>query len=261
MLLFLHQKLSFLRALGRNPEGAFIQPMTKEKIIIILLVAIALFVSCSKKDRESSSNMVLIPEGKFIIGSNERDSDEAPQREIELKAFLIDKFAVTSGEYKKYVDASGHSEPKGWFFTGYNEELKDHPVTHVNYKDAEVYCSSLEKRLPTEEEWEKAARGTDGRAYPWGDHFDRSRANTSLAGIMATVPVNSYESGKSPYGIFNMAGNVWEWTSTQGQDKEKRITKGGSWGLSHRYSRTFSRVEYESKAKTNNLGFRCAKDK
>lgn len=194
------------------------------------------------------------------MGSNEGDSDEGPERKIHLKSFLMDKYTTTNEQYKKFIDANDRPMQKSWIFTGYNTDLKDHPVDFVNFKDAEEYCMWSGKRLPTEEEWEKAARGTDGRKYPWGNHFDKTRANTSLGGIMGTVPVNSFDGGESPYGLFNMAGNVWEWTSTRGKNKENRITKGGSWGLTHRFSRTFSRVEYAEKARTNNIGVRCAKD-
>jgi formylglycine-generating enzyme required for sulfatase activity len=227
----------------------------------IFFIVFIIAVSCQKKKEVSLSDMALIPEGEFIMGSNEGDVDETPERKINLKSFLIDKYDVTNEQYKKFVAATNRPEPKNWFFTGYDSKLKDHPVSFVDFKNAKAYCAWLGKRLPTEEEWEKAARGTDGRKYPWGNHFDKSKANTSLGGIMGTVPVDYYSSGQSPYGVFNMAGNVWGWTSSRGKSDEKMIVKGGSWGLSHRFSRTFSRVEYETKARVNNIGFRCALDK
>lgn len=230
------------------------------KSSIIFFISLVIILSCSKKENDILSNMALIPAGEFIMGSNEGAVDERPERNVYLKFFLMDKYTVTNDQYKKFIDETKRSAPKNWVFSGYNSDLKDHPVVFVNYNDAETYCMWLVKRLPTEEEWEKVARGADKRKYPWGNSFDKTNANTSLRGIMGTVPVNSYESGKSPYGLYNMAGNVWEWTSTIGQNKETRITKGGSWGLSHRFSRTFSRVEYSAKARTNNIGFRCAKD-
>lgn len=205
--------------------------------------------------------MVLIPEGEFVMGSNEGIADEGQDRTVFLKSFYMDKYEVTNEQYKKFIDAVEYSMPKGWIFSGYDPEIKDHPVVFVNYDDAYAYCRWLEKRLPTEEEWEKSSKGTDGRKYPWGNHFRKDKANTSLGGNSSTAPVNSYETGKSPYGLFNMAGNVWEWTDTSGQDKRRKIVKGGSWGLSHRFSRTFSRAEYKAKAKTNNIGFRCTRDK
>ncbi len=227
---------------------------------IIFFISLIALLSCQKKENGSSTEMVLIPEGEFTMGSNEGHADEGPERKVYLKSFLMDKFAVTNEQYKKFIGVTNRSMPKSWIFTGYNSDFKDYPVNFVSYKDGVAFCMWLGKRLPTEEEWEKAARGTDGRKYPWGNHFDKTKANTSLGGIMGTVPVNFFETGKSPYGLFNVAGNVWEWTSTPGKNKEKRTAKGGSWGLSHRFSRTFSRVEYETKSRVNNIGFRCAKD-
>ncbi len=226
---------------------------------VFLIFLIALF-SCSKKENEAMIDMVLIPSGEFIMGSNEGAVDEGPERNIYLQSFFIDKYAVTNEQYKNYIEETKHPLPKGWAFTGYDSNFRDHPVVFVNYSDAEAYCTRQGKRLLNEEEWEKAARGTDGRKYPWGDHFDETNANTSLGEIVGTVPVTSYESGKSPYGLLNMAGNVWEWTSTAGQNEGTKITRGGSWGLSHRFSRTFSRAGYNAKAELNNIGFRCAKD-
>lgn len=217
------------------------------------LILILLF-SCSQKESGPPPEMVLVPEGEFIMGNGESES------KVYLKPYLIDEFTVMNKQYKEFVEAAKHAEPKGWALAGYDKRLDDYPVVFTDYDDAEAYCGWLGKRLPTEEEWEKAARGTDGRKYPWGNHFDKKKANTSLSGIIGTVSASAYGSGKSPYGLYNMAGNVWEWTKAMDNSRKNRTVKGGSWGLSHRFSRTFSRIEYMAKDKTNNIGFRCAKD-
>jgi formylglycine-generating enzyme required for sulfatase activity len=142
--------------------------------------------------------------------------DEQPQHTVTLPAFDITSFPVTVAEFACFVRA-GQNEPGGW----YTQMFKlDHPVVWVTWHDAEDYaawlagCTGGNWRLPTEAEWEKAARGTDGRIYPWGDAFDRERCNTDEAGIHGTAPVGSYPSGASSYGVQDMAGNVWDWTSS-----------------------------------------------
>lgn len=209
-------------------------------------------VGCSKRP----ANMTLVPEGKFIMG----DPTKGSGKEMFLDAFYIDIFEVTNGDYKRFVEATGHKEPKDWIIYGYKEDKKDYPVVYVSFEDALEYCKWVGKRLPTEEEWEKAARGTDGRIYPWGNKFRKDKANTSLSGIVGTTNVHLYRKGVSPYGIYNMAGNVWEWTSSDYNDHTK-VAKGGSWGLSHRFARTFERIGLPPDTKVNNLGFRCVKNR
>jgi formylglycine-generating enzyme required for sulfatase activity len=205
--------------------------------------------------------MVQVPEGEFIMGSGLGEPDEGPERKVALRSFYIDRFEVTQGEYRRFVKEKGHREPLDWVIHGYREERAGHPVVFVSLDDARQYCRwDGGKRLPTEQEWEKAARGTDGRIYPWGDKFEPESANTSLSGLVGTAVVGSYEAGVSPYGVHDMAGNVWEWTSSDYKEGRK-VVKGGSWGLSHRVARTFARIGYMPEIRVNNLGFRCVKDK
>ena len=200
--------------------------------------------------------MALVPEGEFTMG----ETGNGSEKKVFLKAFYIDKFEVTNGEYRQFVDKTRYREPRDWALLGYREDRKEYPVVYVNFEDATEYCKWSGKRLPTEEEWEKAARGTDGQIYPWGNEFDRGKANTSLSGIVGTVRVGSYKGGKSPYGLYDVAGNVWEWTSSNYNEKSKTV-KGGSWGLSHKLAKAFARTGYDQNTRINNLGFRCAKDK
>jgi formylglycine-generating enzyme required for sulfatase activity len=233
---------------------------------VILLSALILVSGCTEKrsqeeapkSQDKLTDMVQIPAGEFIMGSNIGSEDERPERKVSLNSFYIDIYAVTNKKYKDFIDTTGHQSPKSWLFKGYVQELNEHPVVFVDFEDATAYCAWLEKRLPTEEDWEKAARGTDGRIYPWGNEFNLNNANTGLLPETRTVPVNANKDGKSPFGTYNMSGNVWEWTTTIGQNEGRRVVKGGSFGISHRFSRTFSRVDYSKKDKTNNIGFRCA---
>jgi formylglycine-generating enzyme required for sulfatase activity len=205
---------------------------------------------------------VPIPAGKFLMGSDkQKDSlaydDELPQHEVNLSTYRMARYPVTVAQFAQFVKATGYqttAEKQGsaWGWTGSNyEEIKgadwahprgpesdvkqkaEHPVTCVSWLDANEFCrwatsvlraagQTVEVRLPTEAEWEKAARGTDGRIYPWGNEApDKARCNFNMD-VGDTTPVGSYPTGKSPYGVLEMAGNVWEWTSSLwGQNLEK----------------------------------------
>ena len=231
---------------------------------------------------DAPNEMIQIPAGTFIRGSNERLADEGPQHDVDLPAFYIDKFEVTNLQYKKYVDDVGRRSPEHFDARMYPEGTADHPVTFVSWRDAKRYCEWAGKRLPTDIEWEKAARGTDGRTFPWGNEFQMDAANTpvrweNLKMEGDTTPVGSFEAGISPYGVYDMSGNVWEWTAswymqypgntrkTENYGKKYRTLKGGSWwdcsfyqcGIS---APVYNRSFFSPKVKNSSFGFRCAKD-
>jgi iron(II)-dependent oxidoreductase len=231
---------------------------------------------------DGPNEMVLIPAGKFIRGTNERLADEGPQHEVELPAFYIDKFEVTNLQYKKYIDSAGRRAPEHFEARMYPEGKADHPVTFVDWYDAKRYCEWAGKRLPTDMEWETAARGADGRTFPWGNEFQMQAANTPVRwGELKmegdTAPVGSFEAGVSPFGLYDMSGNVWEWTAswymqypgntreTENYGKKYRTLKGGSWwdcsfyqcGIS---APVYNRSFFSPKVKNSSFGFRCAKD-
>jgi formylglycine-generating enzyme required for sulfatase activity len=222
-------------------------------ICIAMFVAALFFVGCGNAPSDGE-DMALVPAGEFIYGSGEGE------RNITLDAFYIDIYEVTNGKYKEFVAATKRKEPRGWFIYGYKKSEADYPMTLVNYKDAREYCEWAGKTLPSEQQWERAARGTDGRRYPWGMEWKKDRANTSLSGVVGTTAVGSYPSGKSPVGAHDMAGNLWEWTSSDFNEKTK-VVRGGSWGLTHRFASTYFRVGYNPTTLINNIGFRCARDK
>jgi len=236
-----------------------------------------------------TGNMVYIPAGEFIMGSSPADGrvgisigvDELPKHRVYLKAFYIDRYEVTNEEYEKFVKATGHPPPvstKHKLYSWVNgkpprgqEKL---PVTNVTWYDADAYCRWAGKRLPTEAEWEKAARGTDGRQWPWGNKFIPGRCNTKYQGAGKILPVGSVPGDRSPYGVYDMCGNVSEWTSSWYKpypgSKLKRkefgekykVVRGGSWVLPYL---PYSRVPYRANAsppefKHRSIGFRCAKD-
>ena len=194
--------------------------MMKTKIGLALACVIGLavcvglaFAPRAPKKKTSSPVMVSVPAGEFWMGCNEQadkrcNFDEKPYHKVYLDAYYIDKYEVTQSEYNECVTTDKcPANRKKDGFTGDRQ-----PVIGVSWEDADTYCKWAGKRLPTEAEWEKAARGTDGRVYPWGNSFDPTRANYAGA-LGKTSEVGSYPSGASPYGALNMAGNVWEWVA------------------------------------------------
>ena len=190
---------------------------------------------------EAPVEMVKVPKGPFLCG-------EDRVRETIDHDYWIDQYPVTNEKYRAFILADGYGNqaywssdgwkwktdnhitvPKFWNDIAWNKA--DHPVVGVSYYEAEAYAKWVGKRLPTEREWEKAARGEDGLEYPWGDMFDNEKCNSREAGLQHTTPVTQYPNGVSPYGCYDMAGNVWEWC-VDGYDEEKkdsRVLRGGSW--------------------------------
>lgn len=205
--------------------------------------------------------MILIPAGEFIMGTDGGPPDERPQRKEFVDSFYIDKYEVTNAEFKEVF-------PSHEFEDGF----ESFPVTGVTWKKATEFAAAVEKRLPTEAEWEKAARGTDGRLYPWGNAFNKELCNSGATYNAHLKSVGSFLAGASPYGVMDMSGNAREWVSdwydaypgnedvTVEYGQVYRVLRGGSY-LSPQYdvrcaSRSFDRVE-EAK---RDYGFRCAKD-
>jgi formylglycine-generating enzyme required for sulfatase activity len=231
---------------------------------------------------EDLTPMVLIPAGEFIMGSDPREgnADETPQRKVFLEAFHIDKFETTVDRYARYLAATGVEPPEYWNRADPVAD-KDLPVIGVDWDQAQGYCKWAGKRLPSEAEWEKAARGTDGRIHPWGNEGATQQfANYGRGGSFrygkSLENVGSYESGKSPYGIYDLVGNVWEWVADwydkdyyenapiknpKGPEKgQYRVIRGGSWSKAPLVVRAAGRNRAAPTSQTTSIGFRCAKD-
>jgi formylglycine-generating enzyme required for sulfatase activity len=161
---------------------------------------------------------VCIPAGEFLYGNN--------KQRIELEEFWISKAPVTNRQYKAFVDATGYQAPDHWFRDRIPTDKEDHPVVYVSWDDAVAFCQWAGVALPSEQQWEKAARGTDGRTYPWGEaEPDKSRCNFNNE-VGDTTPVGKYPAGA--YGLFDMAGNVWEWCADWYEENQYRVVRGGS---------------------------------
>jgi len=238
---------------------------------------------------KDSAPMVLIPAGPFSMGvpKGDRDGgrDEYPRHEVSLDAYYIDKYEVTNGRYLEFVRGTGHRSPLHpkdpsrnlWNGNQMPESIADRPVINVDWHDAEAYCRWAGKRLPTEAEWEKAAKGTEDRRFPWGNVEPTAKHlnyNQQWIGEKTLMPVGSYEAGKSPYGAYDMAGNVWEWVADwydpgyyekspaknpKGPDRgTDKVLRSSGWQVETPMVRIFTRVKSNPFIRNESTGFRCA---
>ena len=264
--------------------------MSRPASFIAVFLAVSVLYGCGPGGDGAPDGMVLVPEGVFIMGSDDEDSeglakefgyqtgayfaDEHPTRKVYIGSFYMDLFEVTNLRYLGFVNDTGHRPPPKPPDGGFDGTKVDHPVVNVSWYGAAEYCKWAGKRLPTEEEWEKAARGTDGRRYPWGDDYDAGKGNL---GTSRTSPVGSFKEDKSPYGVFDMAGNVMEWVETwygpypggavkEGLGGRKyKVLRGGLAGIeghytmNNLYARTSFRHFIPPELIGIDSGFRCAK--
>jgi len=239
---------------------------------------------------DAGGEMVLVPAGPFTMGSPgkalDEDAAERPVHRVTLAAFAIDKCEVTTAQYAKFLNAVKRTEDEaGHPYIGIDEYLpleqtggqwrpkkgvEKFPMGNVTWYGATAYARWAGKRLPTEAEWEKAARGTDGRKFPWGDTMDFARFRL---GIDRLSPVGSLANGASPYGCLNMADNVWEWTSSvfkpypynsadvreDPESTQRRVARGGSFAGEPEIAHAAYRFRPEPTFHHRYLGFRCAK--
>jgi len=217
------------------------------------------------------TGMAFVPGSEFMMGSNNGDEFEKPAHQVSVKPFFMNLTEVTNEDYKKFVDATNHKTPLSWKNGAFPDGTAKFPVTGVNWDDANAYAKWAGKRLPTEEEWEFAARGTDGRLYPWGNDWKPEFANADnqskgLRDVGASA-------GKSPFGLSDMSGNAWEWTASDAKaypngkefptkSIEPKIIRGGYWESNRKDTTTIFRGAWGARNEKDykNTGFRCAKD-
>lgn len=240
---------------------------------------------------KGGTTMILIPAGPFPMGVPEeaRDGgiDERPNHTVDLDAYYIDKYEVTNGGYLEFIRSTGHRVPKHptdpaknlWQDGMMPESIEPLPVINVDWFDAMAYCTWAGKRLPTEAEWEKAAKGNNDWRFPWGDvepTHKHLNFNRTWQGEKTLVPVGIYEAGKSPYGVYDMAGNVWEWVhdwydpsyyakspsrNPKGPETgTHRVLRSSGWQVETPQVRIFTRVKSDPYDRNHSTGFRCAAD-
>lgn len=270
-------------------------------LVIACCFGLLVVLGCNRSDKQASVNkdvvvppgMVLIPAGEFIMGSDDVDASgkseefgfnepwflpEHPQRKVMLKDYLIDQYETTNGQFKAWLKSQGRYSPAqiADIVQRLQMQQDDIPVRNITWFKAQEFCQAMGKRLPSEAEWEKAARGTDGREYPWGNEWNPDFANVGQ-NEQDLTPGGTYEQGKSPYGVYDMAGNIMEWTAdwyeaypgaeykSPNYGNKRRVARGGSWGgVGHyvipHYFRTAYRFNFPPDGAYNDVGFRCAMD-
>ena len=220
--------------------------------------------------------MVFIEGGQFTMGGREEDSpdNERPSHPIHLSEVYLDAYPVTNQDYREFVNCMGQNTPIHWQRGTYPTGMARHPVVNVSWHDAKAYATWMGARLPTEAEWEKAARGSDERLYPWGNRFvDGERCNSGGM-VGTTLPVDEFPLGRSPYGIWDMAGNVYEWcedyyeaeyykfspaTNPKGPEGgQERVIRGGFFSETRPNVRTTHRNSAPENHTRENVGFRLA---
>jgi formylglycine-generating enzyme required for sulfatase activity len=227
--------------------------------------------------------MVFVPAGTFLMGSTAEDVlksadvDEFPQHEVWLDDYYIDVHEVTNAQYKVYLDSTKADAPPRWHEGRYGIGEDGYPVVSITWDEAVAYALHMGKRLPVEAEWEKAARGTNGQTYPWGEGFDRQHANNGEH----PMTIMNYPTGMSPFGCYDMAGNVAEWVDGTYEAyprgptdilpagvpdrsgvfrSDRRVYRGGSWNTFPKYLRCANRESTAPNKRWLYVGFRCVKD-
>jgi formylglycine-generating enzyme required for sulfatase activity len=226
----------------------------------------------SQTQPPAPEGMVLVSGGSFEMGRNDGDEYERPAHTVSVQPFYIDVHEVTCAQYAKFVAAEKHAPPPTWPGGIYDPANALLPVTGVSWDDAQAYAQWAGGRLPTEEEWEFAARGTDGRLYPWGDAWQPNAANAAQTSAGRMVPVGSYSAGASPSGSLDMVGNAWEWTASslkaypggrlpQPPEDDLKVIRGNYWNGRATQATTTFRRGYPARGEDyKNTGFRCARD-
>ena len=281
---------------GEN-KNSITAPIVSRALTLVPLPTPTLGVGSVRISPKDGMRMVYVPAGEFLMGTDNYQDDEKPVHNVYLEAFWIDQYEVTNGMYAKCAEVKicglpfppdmswqfsfpaqefllyGPGDSKFFDQLATDQEFFSQPVMNIPWDYANAYCRWVGRRLPTEAEWEKAARGVDGRTYPWGEEVDCTKANLFSCAENASR-VGSFEAGQSPYGAYDMAGNALEWVADwygrsyyQESPYENplgpktglyRVYRGGSWGNEEAASRVTNRPGYVANLPLDFIGFRCA---
>jgi iron(II)-dependent oxidoreductase len=281
-----------LKIVTRLISMFFQQSFFLARAVVLIVYPFWLGPIYAAADLKNGNEMVRVPGGSFLMGNSDGPEDERPQHQVNVAEFLIDRTPVTNAQFAQFMNTKGTQAADGqrWYDIDDNDArihrrreqwtadtgFENHPVVEASWYGAVAYCAWLGKRLPTEAEWEKAARGTDGRKFPWGNEPpDRSRAHFG-AGWNDLQPVGSLAKGASPYGVLDLAGNGWEWVSSayvpypynrhDGREDltrlQVRVTRGGGHDSPPEELTTTQRgrqVSRNPRGGHHNIGFRCAR--
>ena len=239
----------------------------------VLIVLCCARESGAAEDPVVPADMALIPSGAFWMGSNRGGVDEGPLHKVFLDSFAIDRWEVSRKEYRTFANATGRKMPEVMRDPPFDGD--DLPAVGVTWEEAEAYCGWVGKRLPTEAEWEKAARGEDGRTFPWGEDRPTMGRLNFADSLKAVARIGSYPAGAGPYGVEDMAGNVAEWVDNWYDPKvytsdgvvqnprgpatgRMKVVRGGSWQSREYAVRASARVAKRPTERSATVGFRCA---
>jgi serine/threonine-protein kinase len=238
----------------------------------------------SNPETDAPPGMVYVPGGVLKVGRDEGgEENERPAHSMTINPFYLDRIEVTNEEYRKFIEATGYIAPPTWQNGRYPEGADKNPINDVTWEDASIYAKWASKRLPTEAEWEYAARGPEGRIYPWGNVWKTGAANVlAIAGEKRQImPVGQFPAGASPYGILDLSGNLWEWTSSDYKEypggkifvpdgySNLKVIRGGSFESTGKYATATLRSGWPAtrinwpvgtEPSYSQTGFRCAQD-
>jgi serine/threonine-protein kinase len=276
-------------AVGRPPHFRVVESPSRTKYVIpgvLLVAAIAagiwyfsrpapppLPITSGSPDtsKSPSASMVAIPGATFTMGrNNASEPQETPPHLVSVAAFNMDKRPATNAQYAEFVKSTRRAAPSGWANGTYPEGQAEWPVTGVSWEDANAYCTSKGLRLPTEAEWEYAARGADGRLYPWGNDFSAALTNSAEAALGRPEAVGAHRDAASPFGVLDMSGNVWQWTADDYRPypgrqptfvipPDAKVIRGGSYQSDRFHVTTTTRNLDHASTRSALIGFRCVK--
>ncbi|MCP4592261.1 MAG: formylglycine-generating enzyme family protein, partial [bacterium] len=259
-----------VRGIAAELIGGEVEPVVEEAAA----VGVTILTPRERVHEKDGTVLVYVPGGDFTLGADDLRDREKPIHRVRLSPFWLGKYPVTNEQYRRYLEANpDRQEPQYWNDKEFNQPQQ--PVVGVSWKEARAYCRWAGLELPSEAQWEAAARGPDGRRYPWGNEAPTTAHANFAMNEGRTTPVGSYPGGAGPYGTLDQAGNVWEWCAdawdedaykarkgrvdpvVKGEKSAVHVLRGGSWAVEARHLAATLRFRYSARFRFRNFGFRC----